>query len=96
MTTEDFLITLFCRIHDVIKDIPKHVQANLYERMIVETVLSMLTTICHFKKVMHRVWGYFKARLAFTMAVFNLLVGWDGFHPNPDGFVHLSIASFSL
>ena len=54
------------------------------ERMIVETVLSMLTTICHFKKVMHRVWDYFQARLAFTMAVFNLLVSWDGFHPDPD------------
>ncbi len=66
------------------------------ERMIVETVLSMLTTVCHFKKVMHRVWDYFQARLAFTMAVFNLLVSWDGLQPDPDGFVHLSIASFSL
>ncbi len=66
------------------------------ERMIVETVLSMLTTVCHFKKVMHRVWDYFQARLAFTMAVFNLLVNWDGLKPDPDGFVHLSIASFSL
>ena len=66
------------------------------ERMIVETVLSMLTTVCHFKKVMHRVWAYFQARLAFTMAVFNLLVSWDGFLPDRDGFVHLSIASFSL
>lgn len=66
------------------------------ERMIVETVLSMLTTVCHFKKVMHRVWHYFQARLAFTMAIFNLLVGWDGLHPDPTGFVHLSIASFSL
>lgn len=66
------------------------------ERMIVETVLSMLTTVCHFKKVMHRVWAYFQARLAFTMAVFNLLVSWDGLMPDPDGFVHLSIASFSL
>lgn len=61
------------------KDIPKHLQANLYpseivtlkegdpsnlkvcesfhqnERIIVETVLSMLTTVCHFMKVMHRV-----------------------------------------
>ena len=69
---------------------------NHNERMMVETVLSMLTTVCHFKKVMHRVWTYFQARLAFTMAVFNLLVSWDGFHPDPDGFVHLSIASFSL
>ncbi len=66
------------------------------ERMIVETVLSMLTTVCHFKKMMHRVWDYFQARLAFTMAVFNLLVCWDGLQPDPDGFVHLSIASFSL
>ena len=66
------------------------------ERMIVEMVLSMLTTVCHFKKVMHRAWGYFQARLAFTMAVFNLLVGWDGFHPDSTGFVHLSIAAFSL
>ena len=33
-------------------------------RMIVETVLSMLTLVCHFKKVMHRVWAYFMSRLA--------------------------------
>jgi hypothetical protein len=39
-------------------------------RMVIETVLSMLTTVCHFKKVTHRVWKYFQARLAFTMALF--------------------------
>ena len=66
------------------------------ERMIIETVLSMLTTVCHFKKVLHRIWLYFKARLAFTMAAYNVLVQWDGLHPDPDGFVHLSIAQFSL
>lgn len=66
------------------------------ERMIIETVLSMLTTVCHFKKVMHRFWRYFQARLAFTMAAFNLLVQWHGLEPDPDGFVHLSIAEFSL
>jgi hypothetical protein len=66
------------------------------ERMMIETVLSMLTTICHFKKVLHRLWQYFKARLAFTMAAYNLLVQWYGFHPDPDGFVHLSIADFNL
>ena len=27
------------------------------DRMLVETVLSMLTIVCHFKKVMHRVWA---------------------------------------
>ena len=46
--------------------------------MLVETVLSMLTLVCHFKKVMHRVWAYFQARLAFTMAAFNVLVQWHG------------------
>ena len=65
-------------------------------RMVIETVLSMLTTICHFKKVSHRVWAYFKARLAFTMAAFNLLVQWHGLQPDEEGFIHLSIAEFSL
>jgi len=65
-------------------------------RMIVETMLSMLTTVCHFKHVAHRTWEYFKARLAFTMAAYNLLVQWYGLHPDENGFIHLSIAEFSL
>jgi hypothetical protein len=65
-------------------------------RMIVEQVLAMLTTVCHFKKVGHRVWVYFRARLAFLMATFNILVQWHGLQPNEHGFVHLSIAEFSL
>jgi hypothetical protein len=65
-------------------------------RMVVETVLSMLTTICHFKKVSHRVWQYFRARLAFTMALFNVLVQWHGLEPDEEGYIHLSIAEFSL
>jgi hypothetical protein len=66
------------------------------DRMLVETVLSMLTLVCHFKKVMHRVWAYFHARLAFTMAAFNVLAQWHGLRPNASGFVPLSIAEFSL
>jgi len=66
------------------------------DRMLVETVLSMLTLVCHFKKVMHRVWAYFHARLAFTMAAFNVLVQWHGLLSNASGFVPLSIAEFSL
>jgi hypothetical protein len=45
---------------------------------------------------MHRVWMYFHARLAFTMAVFNVLARWHGFQPNASGFVPLSMAEFSL
>ena len=66
------------------------------DRLLVETVLSMLTVVCHCKKVMHRVWAYFQARLAFTMAVFNVLVRWHGFQPYASGFMPLSIAEFSL
>jgi hypothetical protein len=66
------------------------------DRMLVETVLSMLTLVCHLTKVMHRVWAYFQARPAFTMAAFNVLVQWHGLRSNASGFVPLSIAEFSL
>jgi hypothetical protein len=46
------------------------------DRLLVETVLSMLTVVSHFKKGMHRVWVYFQARLAFTMAACDVLVQW--------------------
>jgi hypothetical protein len=66
------------------------------DRILVETVLSMLTVVCHFKKVAHRVWAYFEARLAFNMAAFNVLVRWHGLQLTASGFVPLSIAEFSL
>jgi hypothetical protein len=56
----------------------------------------MHTLVSHFKEVMHRVWKYFQARSAFTMALFNVLVPWNGLQPNEHGFVSLSIAEFSL
>ncbi|MEO1286717.1 MAG: transposase [Chloroflexota bacterium] len=65
-------------------------------RMLVETFLSMLTVICHFKHLTHRVWAYFEMRLAYTMTMFNILVQWHGLQPDNDGFVRLSIAEFSL
>ena len=66
------------------------------ERMMIETVLSMLTVVCHFKRVGHRVWAYFKSRVGYTMALFNILVQWHGLHPADNGFIHHSIAEFSL
>ncbi len=65
-------------------------------RMLVETVLSMLTTVCHLKKVAHRAADYFRMRMAFITAAFNLLVQWDGLQPDQHGIVKLSIAEFSL
>ena len=64
--------------------------------MMIETVLSLLTVVCHFKKVGHRVWAYFKSRVGYTMALFNILVQWHGLCPDANGFVHHSIAEFSL
>src|SRR5947199_9010594 len=66
------------------------------DRMLVETVLSMLTLVCHLKKVMHRGWAYVQARLAFTMAAFNVLVQWHGLRPPAPGFVPLSLAELRL
>lgn len=65
-------------------------------RMLVETVLSMLTTVCHLKKMTQRYFVYFQARLAFISAAYNLLVDWNGLGANQDGLVQLSIAQFSL
>jgi hypothetical protein len=45
---------------------------------------------------MHRVADYFQARLAFTVALFNVLVQWQGWKADDEGFVALSIAEFSL
>jgi hypothetical protein len=45
---------------------------------------------------MHRVAEYFEARLAFTVAIFNILVQRKGWVPDDEGFVPLSIAEFSL
>ncbi len=65
-------------------------------RMLQETVLSMLTTVCHLKKLAHRVSDYLEAHLAYLMALFNILVQWHGLQPDEAGFVRLSIAEFSL
>ncbi len=65
-------------------------------RMVVETVLSLLTTVCQLKKASQRTWAGLRARLAYTMALFNILVLWDGFPVDEHGNIHLSIAEFSL
>lgn len=64
-------------------------------RMLVETVLSMLTTVCHCKQMHHRVWAYFRAHVAWIMAVFNLLAQWT-LEVDDNNMVHFSIAEFSL
>jgi len=66
------------------------------DRMMIETVFSMLTLICAFKHMRHRAWQYFEAHMGYAMAMFNLLIQWHGFEPDEEGFIPLSIAEFSL
>lgn len=65
-------------------------------RMVVESVLSMLTGTCQIKKVAHRLWPYLKARLAFCLAAFNLCVQWQGLCPDESELVRLNMAQFTL
>ncbi len=66
------------------------------DRMLVETVLSMLSNLCDFKRTHHRSWTYFETKVGFTLALFNILVQWWGLQPDENGFVPLSVAEFSL
>ena len=58
--------------------------------------MSMVSGVCHLKKVAHRTWAAFQTRLAFPLATCTLLVQWYGLKPDAHGFVHLSLAEFSL
>ena len=42
------------------------------ERLLIETVLSLLTMVCGLKKVFHRTGRYFEARLAYVAALVNV------------------------
>lgn len=66
------------------------------ERMVVETVFSMLTVVCHLKKIFHRTATYIFARFACVAAMFNVLYAlFHQLHPMASPF-QLSIAEFSL
>jgi hypothetical protein len=65
-------------------------------RMIVESVFSLLTRVCHSKQMKHRVWEYFEMRLGYLIAIFNLLTQWRGIDVDESGIFHLSLAEFSL
>ncbi len=66
------------------------------ERMVIETIFSMLTVICNAKKMHHRVAEYLEARLAYLAAMFNMLLTlFHQLHPDADPY-KISIAEFSL
>jgi len=53
------------------------------ERMLVETALSLVTMVCHLKKVFHRTRHHFQTRLAYMAAMFNSLL-WLNRRLQPD------------
>lgn len=66
------------------------------ERMVVETALSMVTTVCGLKRLYHRARSHLNAHLAFVAAMFNTLLElFHVLHPTADPF-QMSIAEFSL
>lgn len=68
------------------------------ERMLVETALSLVTTVCSLKKVFHRHRHHFQARLAYVAALFNTLLGLNRtLHPDAEPLDRLyHLAQFAL
>ena len=66
------------------------------DRVLVETVLSLMTVVSHLNHVPHRCWDYLLARLAFLVTAVNLLLQRHGLPADEQGFVNLSMAEFSL
>ena len=66
------------------------------DRMAVETSFSLLTVVCNAKKIFHRAEAYIEARLAYTVAMFNICLKlFHHLHPDESVF-KMSIAEFSL
>lgn len=66
------------------------------DRMIVETFNSLISHVCHIKKMALRASKHMEARLAYTIALFNTLVQWNGLQFDEKGVLHTSIAHFML
>jgi hypothetical protein len=66
-----------------------------YLHQLIETAFSLLTVVCQGKKMFHRTTAHLEARLAYTAAIFNVLLRlfWQ---LHPDQAFRLSIAEFSL
>ncbi len=66
-------------------------------RMLVETALSLVTMVCHLKKVFHRTTRYLRARLAYVTALFNALLGINrSLEPKVHPYELLHIAQYAL
>lgn len=59
------------------------------ERMLIETIFSLFTTVLRLKKLSQRVWQALRARVAYTIAAYNLCIAWSG-------EIKLELAPFAL
>lgn len=59
------------------------------ERMVIETLNSLFTTVLKLKKLTNRTWPALDARLAYVAAAFNICTAWTG-------EVALALADFAL
>lgn len=68
------------------------------DRMLVETMLSLVTTVCHLKKVFHRTQAHFAARMAYVAAMFNMVLALNrSLHPDaPADASMLHFAQYAL
>lgn len=68
------------------------------ERMVIETMLAMVTQVCHLKHLTHRTFRYIEMRLAYATAMFNALLTLNRWlrpdAPLEDRLLH--IAQYSL
>ena len=103
MTTHDFIIELFCRVDDAMPELSKHPLAALHPSEVI--TLGLLQALRAqgsrafyrwaqrdlkpLKKLAHRVWKALQARLAYTVAAYNLCITWSG-------QVKLELAPFAL
>lgn len=62
-------------------------------RMVIETVLSMVTGVGPAQRMRHRVGEQVTVRIGFLRAAFNLLVQGDGLPSDETGRIRLSRAS---
>ena len=65
-------------------------------RMVVESVVARLTRVGQVTRARQRRWPAVLARLSCTMALFNVVVRWQGPHVTNTGESALSIAHFRL
>jgi len=100
----DYLISAFGQttgtgLADLLGGVPINLKLCLKgtwnDRMMIETTFSLLTVVCQAKKMFHRTAAHLEARLAYTAAMFNVLIGLDR-QLHPDHKFSLSIAEFSL